>query len=60
MAGKVIRLLNDTRWNSYLNTFEDAIQLKAYYTSFYADNDKDEYHLTTAKWQLVQLTIDFL
>ena len=60
MAGKVIRSPNDTRWNSYLNTFEDAIQLKAQYTSFCADNDKDEYHLIASEWHLVQLTIDFL
>jgi hypothetical protein len=34
--------------------------LKAYYTTFCAENDKDEYHLTTSEWQLVQLIIDFL
>jgi hypothetical protein len=60
MAGKVIRSPNDTRWNSYLNTFEDAIQLKQHYTSFCNDNDKDEYHLTTAEWLLIQQTIAFL
>ena len=60
MAGKVIRSPNDTRWNSYLNTFEDAMQLKTQYTSFCADNDKDECYLTASEWHLVQLTIDFL
>ena len=60
MASKVIRSPNDTRWNSYLNTFEDAIQLKTQYTSFCADNDKDECHLTASEWQLVQHTVDFL
>jgi hypothetical protein len=34
--------------------------MKTYYTSFYADNDKDEYYLSASKWHLVQLTIDFL
>ena len=60
IATKVIRSPNDTRWNSYLNTFEDAVELKASYSSYCADYDKDEYQLTTSEWQLVQLTIDFL
>ena len=60
MAGKVIRSPDDTKWNSYLNTFEDAIELKTHYTSFCADNDKDEYYLSASEWHLVQLTIDFL
>ena len=46
--------------DSYLNTFEDAVELKASYSSYCADYNKDEYHLTTSEWQLVQLTIDFL
>jgi hypothetical protein len=60
IAGKMIRSPNDTRWNSYLNTFEDALQLKTHYTSFCADDDKDELHLSASEWHLVQLTIDFL
>jgi hypothetical protein len=60
LAGKVIRSPNDTRWNSYLNTFEDALQLRTQYTSFCSDNDKDECHLTASEWHLVQQTIDFL
>jgi hypothetical protein len=44
MAGKVIRLPNDTKWNSYLNTFKDAIELKTAYTTFCVTFDKeDEY-----------------
>ncbi len=34
IAGKAIRAPNDTRWNSYLNTFEDALDLRAAYTTF--------------------------
>ena len=48
-AGKSLRRPNDTRWNSYLNTFEDAFQLRATYTSFVvARPSLHEYELTAA------------
>ena len=57
----MIRAPNDMRWNSYLNTFKDALELKTYYTTFCVDFDKeDEYQLTASEWHLVQLTIAFL
>ena len=57
----MIQAPNDTRWNSYLNTFEDALELKTYYTTFCVDFDKeDKYQLTVSEWHLVQLTIAFL
>jgi hypothetical protein len=60
-AGKVIRAPNVTRWNSYYSTFEDALELKGYYTSFIHDNPAlAEYELSTADWLLVEQTIAFL
>ena len=61
LAGKTIRAPNDTRWNSYLFTFEDALKLKAAYTTFvleypqFTDNE-----LTAMEWQLVEQTVQFL
>ena len=61
MAGKVIRAPNDTRWNSYLNTFEDAVELKGEYTTFTITSQPfNDYQLTASEWQLVELTIQFL
>jgi hypothetical protein len=60
-AGKAIRAPNATRWNSYYNTFQDALELKGYYTSFIHDNPAlAEYELTTADWLLVEQTLTFL
>ena len=60
-AGKVIRAPNTTRWNSYYNTLEDALELKGYYTSFIHDNPAlAVYELTTADWLLVEQTVAFL
>jgi hypothetical protein len=57
----VIRAPNDTRWNSYLNAFEDAIQLKREYTNFTVTLELfNDYQLTASEWQLVELTIQFL
>jgi hypothetical protein len=61
MAGKVIRAPNDTRWNSYLNAFEDAVELKGEYTTFTITSELfNDYQLTASEWQLVDLTIQFL
>lgn len=60
-AGKVIRRPNDTRWNSYLFTFEDALELRAVYTSFIYDHQQlADKELTAAEWQLVEQTVQFL
>ena len=57
----MIRAPNDTRWNSYLNAFEDAVQLKAEYTTFTCTSEPFyNYQLTASEWQLVQQTIAFL
>jgi len=61
LAGKSIRRPNNTRWNSYLNTFEDALSLRASYTSFVIDNPSlYEHELTAADWTLVETTTNFL
>ena len=61
IAGRAIRAPNQTRWNSYYNTFEDALELRTYYTSFVIDNpDLHQYELSAADWQLIELTITFL
>jgi hypothetical protein len=61
IAGKVLRAPNDTRWNSYLNAFEDAVQLKSEYTNFTVTLELfNEYQLTANEWQLVEHTIQFL
>jgi hypothetical protein len=60
-TGKTIRAPNDTRWNSYLNTFEDAYQLKESYTGFILENQQlSDCELSTIEWQLVEQTIAFL
>ena len=60
-AGKTIRAPNDTRWNSYFNTFEDAYELKGSYSAFiFEHNHLAAYELTTSEWQLVEQTIAFL
>jgi hypothetical protein len=62
LASKTIRAPNDTRWNSYLNTFEDAYELRASYTAFILETQAQlsECELTAAEWQLVNQTIAFL
>ena len=60
MAGKVIRAPNDTRWNSYLNTFEDAVELKAQFTTFCVLAKHDSDSLTASEWTLIEQTVAFL
>ena len=60
IAGKVIRAPNDTRWNSYLNTFEDALELKAQFTSFCVTSEHNDDLLSPLEWTLVEQTIAFL
>jgi hypothetical protein len=61
VAGKSLRQPNETRWNSYLNTFEDALQLRPVYTSFIIERPTlHEYELTAADWSLIETTIAFL
>ena len=60
IAGKVIRAANDTRWNSYLNTFEDALELKAQFTSFCVTAERSDDPLSPSEWTLLQQTIAFL
>ena len=61
LAGKVIRQPNDTRWNSYLLTVEDALELEGAYTMFIIDVPQlPDNELTAAEWQLVELTVQFL
>jgi hypothetical protein len=60
-TGKQIRTPNDTRWNSYLFTFEDALELRAAYSAFIVDNPPlSEYELTVSEWLLVEETVKFL
>jgi hypothetical protein len=60
-AGKAIRAPNDTRWNSYLNTLEDALQLKVEYTAFvFQHQELLEYELSAADWSIIEETIHFL
>lgn len=60
-ASKVIRAPNQTRWNSHYYTLQDAFEMKSYYTSFiHANPALSDYELSTADWQLVELTITFL
>jgi len=60
IAGKVIRAHNDTRWNSYLNTFEDALELKAQFTSFCVTAERSDDLLSPSEWTLLEQTITFL
>jgi hypothetical protein len=60
VAGKVLREPNDTRWNSYINTLEDALELKAQYTNFCATAERNDDLLTPAEWTLLEQTIAFL
>jgi hypothetical protein len=61
-AGKTIRAPNDTRWNSYLTTFEDAYDLKGSYSALILEHQAQllECELSTTEWQLVEQTITFL
>ena len=61
MANKAIRPPNDTRWNSYLFTFEDALEVRASYQAFVVNNPQlSECELTVTDWQLVEQTVQFL
>ena len=60
-AGTVIRLPVDTRWNSYLTTFEDACRLRATFTQFVLDYEHlAGFELTAADWHLLEETVTFL
>jgi hypothetical protein len=55
IAGKTIRAPNDTRWNSYLFTFEDALELKGSYTTFILEQPAlVECELSAADWLVVE------
>ena len=60
LAKKTIRAPNDTRWNSYLNAFEDAVELKEQLTFFCLTNQRNEEILTEPEWDIVKQTIAFL
>jgi hypothetical protein len=62
LAKKTIRAPNDTRWNSYLATFEDAYSLRGHYQAFIADYHAQllDCELSTTEWQLVEQTIQLL
>jgi hypothetical protein len=60
-ARKAIRAPNATRWNSYLNTLEDAVELKPQYTAFILNNQEViDCELSAAEWLVIDQTIDFL
>lgn len=60
LAKKNIRPPDDTRWNSYLNTLEDAFELKQQITYFCINNDRSDDLLTESEWTLIEQTITFL
>ena len=60
-ADKAIPAPNDTRWNSYLFTFQTALELRAAYQFFIVDNPSlIDCELGIADWQLVDETVQFL
>ena len=60
-GGKTVHKPNDTRWNSHLDCFEDALALDSQYNEFIRNNEELEHlELTLTDWRLVRETCDFL
>ena len=61
LAGKMIHLRNETRWNTWTTMIEDAFQLRPYVNQFIAEN-RTLHHLelSVRDWQLLDDTRQFL
>ena len=60
-ASKSIQSPNDTRWNSYYDCFESAIELKSAYSAFVLRYKQlEDCELTTSDWRVVEETVAFL
>ena len=61
-ANRTIRAPNETRWNSYLTTFEDALSLKVAYAAFLAKHSEQlsDCELSNSEWHIIETTVTFL